>query len=872
LSTVSQLADVLGLLPEERAKLAVAARSGAGGAQRLQPPLLDGDPGSLDRLEPDRARWRLPSVVGPLIGRHAAVAELVQMLTGDRIVSLVGPGGVGKTRLALKVAEQALDKFPGGVCWVDLSPVTEPAVVPSVLLRSLGGNERPDVALSDQVGALLPGDPVLVVIDNCEQVIDAVATAIAALVANAGITVLATSREMLRVPGEVVWVVPPLSIPEVQSAPTIDSIADFDSVQLFMERANRVRRDYPFTDGDADAIGRICRRLDGIPLAIELTAARMHTMSAISLAIEVEDAIPLYAAPARGVPDRQTTLWASIDWSYRLLTDVERAAFRCLCCFVGPFTAQTFAGVAAIAHAVPEQSSGGVLDALASKSLVSVGSDGSYRVLDSIRAYAGTRAADNDEFSRIKDAQAEQMATWLSDLGAWEATDGILDEMDSQYANFRSALKWSIGRDSTSALRLVSGFGPGWHQLNRYRDAVEVGDEALKISDAEDRPGSARNRPDWARAVSAVAMSRLLAADFEFIAGPLPAAVDAARSEGDHLAEGWCRLVLGSRPPFDPAELLAAYELAGIAGSPMLSALTAASVAFGGVEPDNAEWLARAREHGDRLSNSSLQATRDLAQSNDCAERGRFEDALRLAMSTLLDATVMPVLRLVAVGHVVQVAFLRANIELAEQAMEMRNELSRIWPVGGWQFLEVNDLRVDWLLGRRPEFTAANSLHWTTRMGVTPSTVRAVCRAGIDRGECLDVTVVSKSSAQPSPGSLMAASLDSVLAAQSVMAGDLERARVRWAEALSTATSSGYIVLACDALEALGCLASLQDQGPYAAVLLASAAACREEIGYGFRFTAEQRAVDDAWRAVGGEGKTAEALTLDAAAELVVRL
>jgi predicted ATPase/transcriptional regulator with XRE-family HTH domain len=860
LSTVRAIVDALALGPDEQARLSRAASAGPADPTEPESTVMERASVDLDRMSRRGGRWELPAPISRLVGRRAAMGDVVQWIGDDRLVTLVGPGGVGKTRLAIAVAEHTMATFSGGTCWIDLGGVTNGGGVPSAAVRSLGGSDHPGVAVHEQFGELLPPEPVLVVVDNCEHVLDAAAETIAALLSHPQVTVLATSRQALAIPGETTWTVPPLATPAAHPPTTIESMDDTDSVRLFLERSGRARGRHDFTVADAEAIGYICRKLEGIPLAIELTAARMVGLSATQLAEDLERAMALTAATARGVPERQSTLWASIDWSYRLLTSSEQAGLRCLAAFVGPFTAAAFAGVAAAASLAP--CSREVLGALTTKSLVSLEPDGTYRALDSIRSYAAEQAARAGELTVIKNAHAEYFAAWLVQLGTWEANDTVLDQMDGQYPNFRAALLWSIETRSSRALLLVAAFGVGWHQLSRFHDALTLAEEALDVAGDEDCPARAR-------AVAAVAMSRLLARDATFITEAIPAAARVAHDNGDTLAEGWCNLVLGNCPPFRPVHLTDAYLLAVAAPSHMLAALAAASLAFGGTEPRNDEWLDRAREHVEAISNASLRSTHDLALVDDWTERGRLDDALELAMSIAVNPAVMPGLRLVAIGHVLEVAFLRCDLELAELSMGMRKELGRIWPVGGWRFAEVNDLRVDWLNGQRPPLTDASSLHWTTRMGITPTTMRSVCRAAIDRGDSLDMAIVTKTSVPPSPGSLLAATLSAISGAQALAVGDGEQARYHWTLGLEAGVASGYLLLTCDAVEALGCLASQHGRKSQAATLLASAQSYRDQIGYRFRFRFEQQALDQAWRAL-ATNEQADSLPIREAAELAL--
>ena len=417
LSTVRAIADVLELAPGDRARLAGAASVDPLGPSQPEVTVVERASTDLGRLGRRGEGWRLPAPITPLIGRDVAVEEVVQKLGHERLVSLVGPGGVGKTRLAIEVAEQTRGTFSGGTCWADMGAVTDGDGVPSAALRLLGGSGQRGVSIRDQMGELLPEEPVLIVVDNCEHVLDAAADVIAALLFHAQVTVLATSRQSLAIPGETICAVPPLAIPTAHPATTLDSMEKTDSVQLFLDRAGRARGHHQFTNVDARSIGLTCRRLEGIPLAIELMAAGMSGLSVTEVAEDPERAMTLTAA-ARGVPYRHSTLWASVDWSYQLLTSAERAGFRCLAGFAGPFTRAAFAGVAVAAQAAPlAEMSHDVLAALTAKSIVSFEPDGTCRALDSIRSYAAGQAADAGELALIKDAHADYFAAWLVQLG-----------------------------------------------------------------------------------------------------------------------------------------------------------------------------------------------------------------------------------------------------------------------------------------------------------------------------------------------------------------------------------------------------------------------------------------------------------------------
>jgi predicted ATPase/transcriptional regulator with XRE-family HTH domain len=877
LSTVKEIADALNLNPAARTEMAIAAAaagaavqrsSGPGAAfvsepgqnaesgwadsgerQRDEHPVLGGTP--LGYLGATPGLARAPAPITPLVGRHGAIDEIGQQLATERLVSLVGPGGVGKTRLALGAASAVIDKFPGGACWVELGQLVEQSEVAAAFIRALGGNDQPAVTFDAQLLALVPDAPVLVVADNCEHVIDAAAEAIAALIRHPGVTVLATSREPLAIPGEVAWTVPALDVPMELSdnmAVTAAGVADVASVALFVERAARVHAGYVLSDSDAACVARICQRLQGVPLAIELTAARMRSVNAADLADELEVELDLTRAEARGVPDRQSTLEASMDWSYRLLSDHEQVGFRCLATATGPTSSECFSSVAA-RLGVPDPAA--VLWALTQKSLVTFATTNGprrwYSVLETIRSDATRRATEAGEIDLIQEAHAEYVNDWLGRLDIWNANDATLHELALGYPGFRAALTGSIASASPRAAQLVARFGVAWHQLNQFRDAVVLGDQALEIVKDTDRA-------TWAQAVSALAMSRVLAGDVAFVMGPVVEALDVAHQAGDKRSEAWCRLIIGNCPPFSPAHLRLAYELGVEAGSPMLGALASAFLSIGGTEADDEALLQRMTAHSSRLVNQSLEAVCAVTRSAYLIELGELDAAWDLAWSVAVNAQVMPGLRLIAIGHVLEVAFIRADADTAEMIMTMRQELARLWPLGGWEWYAVNDLRLPWLRGERPHISEWNSLHWTVRLGTNPLVMRDAAAAGLDGGQELDIAEVRKTFDPPQPGSLLDVSISAIRGERALRVGDGAGRRL-WVSALAAAMAGGYRLITIDALEALGCVAASESKPELAVTLLASAQAERQEIGYLWRFTARQRALAAA-NALLGRGDT----------------
>ena len=271
------------------------------------------------------APQRLPAQFTSFVGRGAEITEVRRLLAEHRLVTLTGAGGAGKTRLAIEVAGQMMDEFGDGVWYVDLAPITHPDLVPVTVARAFGLPDQPGSSAVDTLVRFIGDRPMLLVLDNCEHLADACAAMAAALLgACPAVTLLATSREPIRAAGEITWGVPSLSL-------------DDEAIELFIDRARQVRPDFVVTDDNAATVTEICLRLDGMPLAIELAAARIRALSPTEIVDSLHDRFRLLTGGARTAVRRQQTLRASVDWSHALLTEPEQVLFRRLSVFMGGF-------------------------------------------------------------------------------------------------------------------------------------------------------------------------------------------------------------------------------------------------------------------------------------------------------------------------------------------------------------------------------------------------------------------------------------------------------------------------------------------------------------------------------------------------------
>jgi predicted ATPase len=286
---------------------------------------------------PAGAPNNLPAEVSSFIGRDGDISRGVALLAETRLLTLTGAGGCGKTRLAQRIAGRVLHRYPGGVWWTELALLTDESLIADAVAAVLGVKVPPGRDADDALAGYLRAEPTLLVIDNCEHLIAGAAAFVHSLLRSApGTAVLATSREPLAVEGEVTWRVPSLSLP-----PTADdrpeALGHYDAVRLFIERAAQADPAFRVSNENAPAVAQICHRLDGIPLALELAAARVRSLTPERIAAALDDRFLLLAGPRRGVVPRQSTLRASVDWSHELLESQERVLFRRLGIFAGGF-------------------------------------------------------------------------------------------------------------------------------------------------------------------------------------------------------------------------------------------------------------------------------------------------------------------------------------------------------------------------------------------------------------------------------------------------------------------------------------------------------------------------------------------------------
>jgi predicted ATPase len=405
----------------------------------------------------------LPAALTSFIGRAGPVREIASLLEQYRLVTVTGPGGSGKTRLAGEVARRMAARFADGVWLAELSPVPDPAQVASAVAAALGVREQPGTPSADTVAEVLARQQLLLVLDNCEHVIDAAADLCARLLAAADdVRIMATSREPLQVAGEARYRLAPLTLPE-QPGDLPDS-GGSEAAVLFADRARRADAGFTLDAQTGPAVARLVTRLDGMPLAIELAAARVEALGVTQLLDRLDNRFALLAGTDRLAPDRHRSLAATVEWSYRLLDEQERRVFRGLSVFPGPFTLE---GAEAVAGPAAELA---VLHLVDCSLLVPPrpGPDGRsrYGVLETLRAYGAERLAD----AREHDESAAALARYALRL-AEEAAAGLQTttgeaaaarRLDAEDATTRQALAWAMDHDPDVALRLAVALAPWW--------------------------------------------------------------------------------------------------------------------------------------------------------------------------------------------------------------------------------------------------------------------------------------------------------------------------------------------------------------------------------------------------------------------------
>ncbi|MBB6051618.1 adenylate/guanylate cyclase domain-containing protein [Armatimonas rosea] len=462
--------------------------------QVLHPELLAEFP-TLRSLDSIALPNNLPQEVTSFIGRKREMEEIKSLLATTSLLTLTGSGGCGKTRLSLQVAAEVLEHYPQGVWLVELAPLTNPALVPQMVAEVLGVRESPGETLTKSLQGFLKGKQLLLVLDNCEHVLESVALLGDTLLRSCpSIRMLASSREALGISGESTYRIPSLSLPQPSPHHTPESLSQFEAVRLFLERATTAKPDFLVTNENAPALASVCYRLDGIPLAIELAAARLRAMPIEQLEDRLDNRFRLLTGGSRTALPRQQTLRALIDWSFDLLTPEEKTLLLRLSVFAGGWVLESAESVGSGAG-IDELDVLDLLTSLVDKSLVTYEEHGNrarYRLLETVRQYARERLAESGESETVRGRHLDHTVTQVEAIFAITSFEGFplwMQHMDEEYENIRAALAWCSANASSETfirrgLRIGEALWPFWHVCGYLSDGREHLEELARLGHA----------------------------------------------------------------------------------------------------------------------------------------------------------------------------------------------------------------------------------------------------------------------------------------------------------------------------------------------------------------------------------------------------
>ena len=828
--------------------------------------------------------YAVPAALSPLIGRGAELAELGHLLDLERVVTLTGAGGSGKTRLAAEVARMLDSQFPGGVAWIELAGLTGATWVETEVAAALDIAESSPGDMIDRVVAALGSrSRTLLVLDNAEHLVASTAQLTAAVsAACANVTVLTTSREPLGVPGELVWRVPSLSAPSTahspQQATTAAAVLAYEAVELFAERAARTRRGFVVTDANAAAVAQICGRLDGLPLAIELAAARVRTISPERIADQLDDRFRLLTGGPRTSTARQQTLQASVEWSEALLDPAERMVFRRLGVFSAGFTIGAAEAVIGAFGDVDVYDVADIVARLVDKSLVQIdGPHDRYHYLETLRSFALQRLLEMSETAIARDAHADWCATFLDDVAAqgdagdvndwWHNRLAVIGRVDPEWPNCCAALEW-LPASSPLALRLVAGLGDYWALRQRAGHSARYGMAVLQAGDRSDR--------EWIRTVLQLQAVRTNAGDATYaLIRDETAAL--AESRGDLTS---ARRLTISRPIATSMVSGPTNDvLADLADLRMAAAETRDWFTLWNAAQSPAVILAsagRTRE-AEALVEHLTGSRAVLIRAFGAQMRGEVDRSIELAdeAQQLLDA------RLGATMDRMIIALLTASSALSTHAPEQLDTIrtgdrggdplphalqATYEMVNGVRYLLADDLpeaRTMFAAARPDLFPSWRTIGYLAQVELSLGNLQAAVTAAVDlRERC---TMVS--------APLYETTADLVLA--ECARADRPTEAIELAHgALETATTFELWPAAVDALETLAVLLTEVDRDRDATRLLAAAQTARRSMQYRYRFAHRRAALQPliTRMADSEDWRSGTALALPDAVELARRM
>ena len=778
------------------------------------------------------ASQSLPVQLTSFVGRDAELTQLQELLAQNRLVTLSGAGGAGKTRLAIQLAAQLTGEFGNGVWYVDLAPITDPDVVPVAVARALGLPDQPGRSTMDTLTRFVADRQMLVVLDNCEHLLDACADLVAALLGTAaGLTLLATSREPIGVAGEVSWRVPSLSLRD-------------EAIELFTDRARRARPDFTVNDDNAATVGEICRRLDGLPLAIELAAARVRALSLTEILDSLHDRFRLLTGGARTAVRRQQTLRASVDWSHALLTEPERVLFRRLAVFLGGFdldAAQAVAGSGEVErYQVLDQ-----LSLLVDKSLVVADDTGErtrYRLLETVRQYAQEKLGESGEADAVRARHRDYYTALAALLDAPAGSDyeQRIEQADIEIDNLRAAFSWSRENSEIElALALASSLQPLWLARARPREGLAWFDGVLTHEVAHDTGLAPAVR---ARALSDKAVLNMILVVADSL-GQAQQALVLAREIEDPVVLARALTACGATAAYN-AELAGAYfaealELARELDDKWTLSLILTSQASAAIAAGDPIAARVAAEEGRDLAD----AVGDRSNSRHCRMclgvvqiwQGELAGAVAQFRAVVAEAEAAHdgLFHALSLAHQGSALAWQgdpgAALAAAEASLESSPEFGGLVASVGY-FALTNAALAAGHVGAALDATAATWEHVSVLPGYAAHLRPIIAQAALAGGDLIAARRWADDAVATAPGVVLMWAL-TTRARVAIAQGELEQAERDAHDALASAPEGFLYAGTSDTLECLAVLAGEAGSHPEAARLFGSAAAIRQRMG-----------------------------------------
>ncbi|HEY1297940.1 MAG TPA: hypothetical protein VGJ60_33080, partial [Chloroflexota bacterium] len=498
------------------------------------------------------AAHQLPRQLTSFVGREDELEQVGVLIATSPLVTLLGAGGVGKTRLALEVAGLQAARYADGARFVELAPLSDSMLVPHVVAAAFGLHELANTSVSQVLADRLAARELLLVLDNCEHLVNACAEIVSDLLqACRGIHILATSREPLGVTGEVSWRVPSLRVPDASAGAVGSHLSDSPAVRLFVDRVRAVQPTFTVLSTNAAAIADICRRLDGIPLAIELAAARVRAVAVEELAARLATDLRLLSTTARTIDTRHQTLHATVAWSERMLTLPEQVLFRRLAVFAGSGSLDSIEAICA-GDGIDADGMIDLVTALVDKSLImseEAGDTRRYRLLEPIRQYAFEKLIAAGEATAWRSRHAGWFLSTAEEVpgtAGWAGPHEIaaFDRMELEHDNLRAALRWLLDQgDGEAALRLSSATYRFWDRRGYHVEACRWFDQALEVG--RDAPVALRGK-----ALNAAAQAHWVWGDYSRTVALAESALIACQTVGDERGIAWAYVNLGNSAQF----------------------------------------------------------------------------------------------------------------------------------------------------------------------------------------------------------------------------------------------------------------------------------------------------------------------------------